>query len=137
MSFVGVHSIDDLIKYASIHSDIIDDILDHITILPDTLDPLYAHIAGPDYSVGIMGPYIDEVGASIQAIVKVLKENALSIGLEYGSFTKFIEQNLPMIVVEYASEYDTIKKLFMTSMWISSQCRNFGPFILNLFPTNA
>ena len=119
MKFSGIKTIDELIKYADteeVDEDILIDMANNITVLFETIQPLYASIVGPDYSVGIMGPSIEEIGGSIQTIVKMKKENALSLAIDSNEFIKVFEKIFPN-ALEDTKAYNEIQNIFTNKLY--------------------
>jgi len=124
VKFSGIKTIDELLtkEGATIPSDAIDDdfieeFTNNLKVFPDTIDAIPTLIAGPDRSVGIDGPYIEEAGASIKATTHISKETALSVGLEQGSIKEYVEEHAAEVVRIYSEQWDTIEKLFVSAIY--------------------
>lgn len=121
MKFAGIKSLNELLIKEGIISDtdneFIEDFTGNLKIFPDTLETLPTSIAGPDRDVGIFNPYIEEMGASIKATAQLSKETALSIGLDQGSIKEYIEDKAADAVRNFSEHWDTIEKLFVSSIY--------------------
>lgn len=135
MKFVGIKSIEELITKTAlvslegIEKDFLNDFLNNLEILPDTLEAGKQTIAPPDPSVGIMGPTLEEGGASVNAGTYVTKENLISIGMNASSISsylkEFVEKKAPEIVRDYADVFAIIEELFVTAIY-TEEVQEYG-----------
>lgn len=121
MKFSGIKSLNELLIKEGIISDtdneFIEEFTENLKIFPDTLATIPTSVAGPDRDVGIFNPYIEEMGALIKATTWISKETALSIGLDQGSIKEYIENNAADAVRNFSEHWDTIEKLFVSSIY--------------------